>query len=314
MNKEIAGTIERALVVANPHSANAARVSRQIRRLPLPVSIIESSCDPRITEANILDNAREGDLVIGACGDGTSNMVLNILMGEEAIEKGIDGLPFLPLRGGNANDTACMLNGRKAPDRILKEGKLISVNPLEITVNPNDPGTLTRYALGYFGVGATASASMRLEDIKRSSNAVTKKLGLQLGREALHAFFAVRGFEPFTVNIDGEDQNPVSEMLFLKGNRMAKVAKTHAELDKPHMEVMSQYVRGAIGTLAAMFNLATGKIRGELTHRAIFSVQSADGSPLPVQYDGEADIVRSGSALEVRVSPSPYRTISTRIA
>jgi hypothetical protein len=59
--------------------------------------------------------------------------------------------------------------------------------------------------------------------------------------------------------------------------------------------------------------MARGNLHGDMRTSTEFTVTSVDGSEIPVQYDGEAEFVPSGSTFSVGISETPYRTLSTRL-
>jgi len=303
--------IERALVVANEYSSHAGRMRRQVDELEIPIAIVPTERDPRRTQEALFDAVRDGDVVLGAGGDGTTNQVANILLGPEGQEQGLYRLPFIPLRGGNANDIASMLNGRKTAAQILRLGRDTYLHPLEI--HTDDPEERVRLALGYFSVGATAAASQRLEEVKGSANAFTRGVGFQLVREAVAVWLTTARSEAFKLERDGMATESATDFLTLRGDRIAKLGRPHADLRAPEFESVTSDVGGLAPTLAQLIRMQRGRLHGSLQDHTGFSISSGNGQPLPVQYDGETDTVQSGSHLSVSISPVTYRTLSTKL-
>lgn len=307
---------ERALVVFNEYSSNARRMARQLLQLEIPLDVIPTHPDMRYTEEAMARSARPGHVILMSGGDGTANQGVNIMMGDAMAEKELNWLPFVPLRGGNANDIAVMLNGKDRPDRILSDGHYFSVSPLEVTKTSPEGDRDSRYALGYFSVGATAAASRRLDEIKETANRFTKAVGFQQLREAV-ATWRVVGHYPALKVAMMQEETPLSlasDVLFLRGNRIAKYGRPHANLGRQEYEMVMSNPDGMTATLVDMLKLQRGRILGTMATAACFGVETADGSPFEVQYDGEWQPAESGSDFLVRISDKSFNTISTQLA
>jgi len=303
---------ERALAVVNPYSSNAHRVGRQLDQLDLPVSVIETSPDIRRTQDSLYAAARDGDVIFGGGGDGTVNQIGNILLHAETRERQLNHLPFVPLRGGNANDIARMINGRKTAAQIMRAHRLIKLHPLEITVQYPGGDKAQRWALGYFGVGATAAASGDLDRIKNTSNRLTRAIGFQPVREALAAWRSVAGYPPFTMTDQASGKSEVvSDILALRGDRIAKYGRPHAHLAEPQFELTLSRPGGMRGALIDMLQMQQGRKAGEIVTASCFAVQ-AEASTLHAQYDGETATIENLSIINVGLSHHAYQTLSTR--
>jgi diacylglycerol kinase family enzyme len=303
--------IEYAVVVANEHSSNARRMRRQIDQLTIPHHVITTSRDPRRTQDDLYDGMKEGAVLLGAGGDGTNGQIVNMLLSPEGVERGLHKERFIPLRGGNANDFATMLNDHNTAAQILERGRDIYLHPLE--VRKVDSGEPSRFAAAYFSALATAAASERLDQIKNTANHFTKALGLQLGREGLATVLEVGGYKPAQIQRDGQEAEAVTDYLMARGDRMGKVGRPHAELDKPAFEAIATKDTGYTKAVVNLGKMARGNLHGDMRTSTEFTVTSVDGSEIPVQYDGEAEFVPSGSTFSVGISETPYRTLSTRL-
>lgn len=312
MSAESASTVPvRALVIANEHSSHAVRMRRQVGELDLPTETIHTHEDERRTRDEVYALAREGDVLLGAGGDGTANQIANMLLSPEGQARGLHNLPFVPLRGGNANDTPTMINGRKTAAEILRTGHDVFLRPLEVRIDDNVDAT--RYALGYFSVGATAAASQRLEEIKSTANKFTHATRLQLLREMITVWRAVGSYGAFKMQLAGETPEVTTDYLLLRGNRIAKLGRPHADLTKPQFEAVPKESSGMTRALFDMIKMQQGRLLGTMQESVSFMVETADNADMPVQYDGEVAMVASGSRLSVGIAPVAYRTLSTRL-
>lgn len=292
---------ERALVIANEHSSHARQMQRQIGQLELPVITVPTHADPRYTHDDFLKAARDRDLLFSAGGDGTAHYSANTVLSEEGQAKGLHNLYFVPLCGGNANDVATMINGRKMAAQILKEGRDRRLHPLEVRVFTEDELASIRYALGYFSVGATAEASHRLEKVKGN-----------VARESLSVLRTVATYLPFKIHRDGQAE-AITDFLALRGDRIAKFGRPHANLSRPAFEAITSNIQGMVPALVDMIKMKQGKLHGQMLQHTDFTVEAGGGDTVPVQYDGEAIGVYSGAQISVGISPVGYRTLTTRL-
>lgn len=302
---------ERALVVFNEYGSSARRMRQQIEQLTCPVEVVSTQADFRYTEDEVIGRARGGDVIFGAGGDGTANYIGNLVMSDAFHEAGHGALPFVPLRGGNANDLAVMLNGRRTAADILRSGRYAQMKPLEtVYSSPAEAGK--RYAFAYFSIGATALASERLEMIKNTANKLTRSTGFQQAREAFAAWQSLSSAPDFKVTQAGEAPEVYADLLFIKGNRMAKYGRPHASLAAGSFETIASRLDGPLSVITNMLALQRGKKYGQLLASACFSAESADNAPLLAQYDGETAYIPSGSDVRVRVPDEGYYTLTTR--
>jgi len=303
--------ITRALVVLNEHSSNVARMRRQIAELQLPVEVIRTERDMTRTQEALYATAREGDAILCAGGDGTTNHIAGMLLSPEGQARKLHLLPFVPLRGGNANDIAMMINGRKSAAQILQSGKRVDLYPLEVRVGGRN--AYTRFALGYFSIGGTAEVSLRYEALKQSATPLKRATGVQLAKEVIATWVALSRNEPFELLLEGGEPENVTSYLLARGDRLAKLGRPHARLHEIGYETITTYPTGLNGTLVTLMRLQRSRLPGARDATERFTVRSKDKSPLPMQFDGEYAQIASGSNFTVSVSRTAYRTISTRL-
>ncbi len=107
------------VVLVNPASTNAARVEHSISELrrmyPAGEVVVRHTLPTekanRRQIARWAAGFRPGTLLCIGAGDGTVNLVVEVLLQAPGLSAEARRTPILPLWGGNANDLACMLNG-----------------------------------------------------------------------------------------------------------------------------------------------------------------------------------------------------------
>lgn len=304
---------ERLLIITNEHSSHARAIQRQIQRVDLPAEYIVTSLDTERTQEELYDKVREDDVIVAAGGDGTAHQVGNMLLSEEGRERGVNRYPFVPVRGGNANDIATMINGRASVRTIVNRGQAIELNPLQVQVEQGDNQD-TRYALGYFSVGGTAAASQKLDELKHTANMATRLSGVQFAREAVTSWLTVADTsrEIYAAQQNAE-QLPVTDYLFMRGDRIAKIGRPHANLTLPKFEAVAMQSHGKFDALRRMFDMKNGKLWGEMLSEVTLIFTASNAQDIPAQYDGETRQLAAGSQLTVSVSPYSYTTLTTRL-
>lgn len=303
--------MKRALVIANDHSSNADRMHRQINALKLPVKIVHTSRDERVTRDRVYKEAQKGDVILGAGGDGTTHQIASIILSPEGQSHGLHLLPFVPLRGGNANDIASMINGRKTASQILAHGKLVELYPLEVQVRGREK--YDRLVLGYVGLGGNAAVTLKYESLKKSATKFTRLTGLQLMREVVATWTTLTGYEQFELRHEGGKYESMVSYLVVRGDRLAKLGRSHTNLKRTEFEAITTHSSKPGSTINTLLRLQQGKLPGKLHPAKKFTIRTTDGDDLPVQYDGEYTQVASDSEFTVKISKVPYWTISTRL-
>src|SRR6185437_8881055 len=97
-----------------------------------------------------------------AAGDGTVNLIVDLLLHDPALTTEQRQTPILPLWGGNANDLANMLNGaatRSKLRRLLQHGHVVSIRPIICTLSTPGGSRQVYAAACYASFGASAYAS-----------------------------------------------------------------------------------------------------------------------------------------------------------
>lgn len=301
-----------ALLIANEHSSNFDGLEAKVARLQKAnliegYAVIPTSLNDQHMLDDIAEKYRTKMVLFGGGGDGTTNLIGNALLSAEGIERGYNDIPFVPLRGGNANDIAVSLNGYRSIGRILKKGRQAGLRPLEISVNNKDP----RYAFGYFSIGGTADAAAALHEMKG-------KYGIdQLPREIVTAWFKSADYPKFRYRTNKGDQYDfASDIMCLRADRIAKFGHPYTHLNNDTFEMIADLSGGRTEALLKMMSLGLGQLRGRPVDSANFTLATVVGGDnkimLPVQYDGEIDEIPIVSDVSVVISQNSYTTLTTR--
>lgn len=254
----------------------------------------------------IAEKIRDGDIVLACGGDGTAHIAANATMHADGKHAAIGFLGF-----GNINDAAHTFSGKhhlKDPNIInvaLDEISLAEIHPLEIRHNRNH----WRYALLYATIGMTARMAIefnqgdtRLDLMQRRNN-----LALNVLRSA-GMYYKLRyepKLPPYQLN-----EEPVStsmDLAFMNGPRMAEIlmsGKDYYQEDdylRTHIEFPLKTVRASI-IAGRLFLSKLVPLRGqERTHDLL---EFSEVTTLPIQADGEPDMLEHTSELHVSKSVS----------
>lgn len=305
-------TDRRMAVVANPVSSRAGRWDSQIDDIDSERVDIPSHPDERYTWDALYGNLQPDDVLLVRGGDGMFNRVLNGLMQPEATEQGLDSVAILPVPEGNANDLANMLNGRHALQRIMSEGRVVGLHPLDIRMR--DASTeAQRYAAAYFSVGGTAAAAEAVDGLKYARNRLARTKAVRKLLEVAVTVDRVGGAPPLTLtDATTGGQTTLSDRLLVRGDRIAKYGRPHGKLDGPYEDVQT-FPHNNLQAICAMIAMQRGRLQGEMSDRTAYTVTSHDGNPIPVQLDGEVRRIDSGTAVSVACALRPYLTITTKL-
>ncbi len=301
------GVYDRIVLAYNPQSRHADETERQqavAGEIGLPVELVQT--EPGVQAMrSLLDEVLEPrDVLVVWGGDGGGSTAAQAMLGKEQ--------PVVLLPGGNANDSYVMVNGAKTLPDIIRTGRLINLRPLEVGARTADLGEMERRAIGYFSIGAAANASRIIDQWKlRPPSGIRPP---RIVREAKVCLDALATGPLFSMATDAASE-PIqaSDRTFARGNIMAKLGRTHANLAEPVFEDVTTIARGYGDAVRLMAKLGRGSLKGVMREAVQFCVFSEDGTPLSVQYDGEYDTVESGSELTVTISPRSYKTITTRL-
>lgn len=322
---------DRLVVAENPRASHYRRISREVARLQrshpdFGIERIPTSANMNETHDTIMDTVRQGDVLVVIGGDGTVNQVGSVVTSQDFDRGDAPNTPFVPLRGGNANDIANMINGRASLEEILRRGEMMELFPLEVTVtapeeqtrqDPFDDGVYVRRALGYFSVHAAAEATRGLDNIKPQSDIIRWMLrhtGIQQAREVFAVLQPMAQAKPVIAIEDGYPPYALVDESFLRGDRIAKYGHPHADLTKQIFERTRVYDQGYIAALTSMIKMQQGKLEGEKTDSVTQLLYGRDGKPILTQYDGEVIEIPSGSTVNVGIAARGYHTLTTKLA
>jgi len=295
----------RFVVLANPVSANARRIGRQVRELEraaiVPVRVIETDRDSRRTRDALQKALREGDwLGIGA-GDGTVNLAID------------SGVPVAPLAGGNANDIAHMLHTKQAlrdPRHILERGQIVPVHPLYCRIGQPDDEPVARLAAGYISLGASGRAA---HEINQSRNHFLRSVPgarkLYIGSQVCRGLARASEFK-----IQDDDGTYTRfESVFPNGDRMAEHLRWQSDITKPATQEVSIGDKRFLPVVTAIGRSLVGRLTGpalSVGDVRDFTVENE----VYLQTDGEAILLAAGTSLEIGVSPQPFAAVTTKLA
>ncbi len=299
---------EFALVIVNEYSSGANRMRKEIAGLTIAHKIIPTSLESDKMFDDITNSLPDGAVIVSAGGDGTTNLVGNVLLSPEGREASLHQVPFAPLRGGNANDIAIMINGRSSANAIVRRGKPTTLKPLEVSINGNEP----RFAFGYFSIGGTAEASRQLQNMKELElSGAQKRI-----REALTALVATADYPAFNYHTYKEDAiESVTDIMCIRGNRIAKYGRPKARLNEEQFAFLIDKSEGRLDAAIKLGRMGLHALWGSSKEHVYMTVASPgpERATLPVQYDGEASTIPSGSNVGVSVSRHSYTALTTQL-
>lgn len=299
----------RAVIVHKPDHPEFVKLTANLEKQGRKVIHIETAKDGAETKRRLAAQLLPEDLVLGLGGDGTASVIGNVLL-----EQNLSKVIFIPLRGGNANDLAHMLNGNISLDKVLSSGKLTRCYPLEVEIKRPKAAATTGWALAYFSIGASAYASQNFDRIKNRLHLAQKmKAGSLYEKSAVWNLLNKFGTYNVTPTETGVTEQ-LADCVFLRGDRVAKYGRPRASLASRHYELMQEPRLSHIRTLRAMIQLMHGRHVGWLmTEPYECMVESKNGEPLPVQFDGEPSSIPSGSMVRVSISEKSYQTIAAKL-
>lgn len=314
-------TFRRFVIVRNPVSTNAALAAKRIADLrhafpDIECTAIDTVPDGRTANAKLLRKhaALLGpDTLLGiAAGDGTVNMVLEILLSDPKLPDEARRTVVLPLWGGNANDLAHMLNGpahRTHISALVHAGSAVKIYPLLCKLRDADGTTTTRHAACYVSFGASAATAHVLDKTVRKRPLLDYFPPLRFARELSVAISAMRRAPTFLARESGK-QKAVYECIFFKGSRFAKVNGVKRRLtDRTFHQALVEHKRLA-DVMRFVSVLTRRKLAGQLerTH-AVFTVLDETWA----QLDGEVLQIRPNTQIEISIASQPFYALSTRI-
>lgn len=306
------------IAVTNPHSSNAARVKKSVRRLEkklkTKIATISSERDPLVFKKKfgleVKKYSHKPTVILIGGGDGTVHQVVNATIDMPEAQR--KNTILLPIWGGNANDFAYMLNGMavgKDLYKVITRGKVIKIHPLEIELRQKSVKTIA-HAICYASFGASAFAADIIDKTGAARNGLFRNItAVVLIKELFRVISAFVHAPPFKARINGK-RVTIFEQVFTNGSRIAKVNRLPVSLtDKAFYTVGHQPNKHPV-IVIRILKILTGKLVGEVTSKPVnFQVKES----ILGQYDGEVIKIPDNTHVEIRVSKDHIYALSTRL-
>jgi hypothetical protein len=304
-------SFERIIILRNPASTRADNALKRIAALQditgaATCTVLETSAEGR--EANkallraLAPQLGSQTLLCVAAGDGTINLVIEILLTDPDLPKDARKTPVLPLWGGNANDLAHMLNGpawRTSVKHILEQGTVAAVQPIACRLTYKDGTQRTHLGVCYASFGASAFAARRLAEPAQRHHPLDRIPGGRTVKELATVIKALMDAPQLTVQEDAHERN-MYEHIFIKGSRFAKVQGVRLKLTAPHFYHTVMRSRGATKLFFHIWKMTAPRAASRVaSDHASFTVGSGE---LWGQVDGEVFAVPSGTRVDISLS------------
>lgn len=312
---------ERLIVLRNPVSTDAHRAARRIRDLQqqqpdAELIILDTRRRGREANAALLrqhsNKLGEHSLLCIAGGDGTINMVLDILLREPSLSEAARRTPILPLWGGNANDLAFMLNGpptRGTFKALFAKGKVVAVHPLLCTLERKGI-VKTHLAACYASFGASGFAMQELERTIRSRSPMRQPAVTRFGQELVEVSRLLLRAPTFTVSESNKDK-VIFERVFLNGSRFAKIAAVPLKLTDQRFHRTTAEHKSIFTLLFRIAELvrdrAGRRMAATYDH---FTIRDR----VWAQFDGEVLSIPANTEVTITVAEVPFYALTTRFS
>lgn len=312
------GGIEHATALVNPVSTKNRKGKRLLERLrkasPFEIDIINTSTDH---EANVgivrrkLEKEADSGALIVVSGDGFFNVVVDTII-TNGLSQEAKLTPLWSLGGGNADDGVHAKHTkkhRKQPELVLNDGRIIETHPIRVDIlRPQDDEPETRSAAFYATLGMTALASSERYLNKPSHR---KLLGrFAVGRYLSEPIIAARAL--WTADIsharDEEKEFSFFDMQFANSHIMAKYFHFPVNLteDRMFQSIVPDKTISSLTSAAA--ELRYGNTSGRYLDRGE-AVAFETLQDTYAQFDGEAQLIPSGSNVKVSLDEQPIRLV-----
>jgi diacylglycerol kinase family enzyme len=310
------------IVIKNPISTDIHKVEgriEELRRL-FPsenVTVVETLPGGSDANASLLRSYMPQlgprTLLCIAAGDGTISLVINFLLRHPSLSAEARRTPILPLWCGNANDLAHMLNGRSsrmALERLLRDGKVVAIKPLQCKLRYDGRGTETYLAACYASFGASAFAAYELERTMRKQRRARQAAMARFGRELAAVVLVLFRARSFTIR-DAGGMKTIFERVFVNGSRFAKVDTVPLQLtdDRFYRTTIERKHLSAI--VARLAEIVRPGAKVALTNATDeFTLQD----DVWAQFDGEPVRVPADTTVAVALAVRPFYALSVRLA
>lgn len=306
------------IAITNPHSSNAARVKKKVRRLEkklgVEISCISSERDPLVFKKKFAKEIKKYDhkptIVLIGGGDGTVHQVVKATI--DSPEPQQKNTILLPVWGGNANDFAYMLNGMavgKDLYKVITKGRVVKIHPLEIELKQKSSSTIA-HAICYASFGASAFAADIIDKTGAARQGIFRNItAVVLIKEFMRVISAFVHAPPFKARINGK-RVTIFEQVFTNGSRIAKIERLPVNLTDKAFYTVGHQPNKHQGILIRIIKILTGKRVGEVTSKPVsFQVKES----ILGQYDGEVIKIPDNTHVEIRVSEKYIYALSTRL-
>lgn len=303
----------------NPNSVDANRAFRHFdAAMDMPVTRIHSVAGGAEPNADVL--RQHGELlgqhtlfvVIG--GDGLAHAAANARSIVSSEDSRVSETNFLFINGGTAGDTAKSLNRPNMlahPDRILRNGWLRDIYPMEMTIDFPDGEQEVMQALGYNSIGGFTGLAAEYINLPAhrerwlNQHRPTKRLA-----QFLSGMRALKDSWPVELTVDGEDTRETLDIHCLSGPIMATIKHNATELTDPGFHVVEN-TRASLPYLASQaLKLNAGRLIDKTAPlRTELSVTTH--TPAVLQAGGETWRVPAETSLRVTTG-EPIPALTTR--
>lgn len=292
---------ERLVVVYNPHSAQAARVGRQvIDRLvqqdasPTLLTTVSEKFDDNVDF--IAGQLRDGDRVIAAAGDGTSSQVYSSIIRSETsgVTLGFTGY-------GNLNDMAATYSGSETPIdpmRLVNSRNVLTTKPIDVRINDEH----WRYSPAYTTVGWTAFAAQEfmLPHVRSSLKEQHKHLvSAKSFAHILAEYYRRRqhmSLPTYWIDDERELQTRSTDIVALNQKRMGRIIRHQAARSDSGVFLSKHLDVSSLTPNAAFFAKAfAGRMPGDVVSSQ--TVHFATPASFDIQSEGEGALLRDVQTL-----------------
>lgn len=307
------------IIFQNPKSTNAEKVKQKIALIKKMygkknVTILQTSAQGDEENQNILEKHAQllgtSTLLCVAAGDGTTHGIIQALLSSKELQN-VRSTPVLPIWGGNANDLAVMLNGSDTNniEYIIEQGKLVKIYPLKCVVKKSK-SIKTYLATNYLSFGASAKIAHKINSPEHRKSRLHKYIGGKRLQELITGAKALFSTSVAKIKTKAGRRKTMFESIYANGPRMARLSSLPIELtDKAFYQITipSNKFFSVLQKFLHLFTHHFDKKSIKQTHPISFIAES----DIYVQFDGEAELIRSGSEVTIAIHESPFYSIST---
>lgn len=298
----------RLVVVHNPESTHASRVSRRVFdplfEQGIPFTLHETAHSD--TEANIAgmrEVFRPGDTIVVAGGDGSKMQAVNAV--ERNRQQRETQLTFLPF--GNYNDLAD--RNLSILDIANRKYDISSINPMTVEAD----GEYLLHSPSYLTMGFTALAAARFSE--EQTREVIKQLPRPLRKlgnlaELATSYFDLHDYKmpEFHTSESPVVRKAVSDILLLNSKRAGGIIRSHPDYAR---EDYFGYHEANVANIPASLPFGFSALAGHaIADRLPYvEVNFEQPSTVPVQSEGEFRVLDGVSNITVHKNPADRLTV-----